>query len=155
MGINEKLERKFLVLYMNAKLFHCICKRMVATRHLYRSLDAVCFQFSVTSNILVEFRHDHHDIRDRIRDYWTTAEQFLTSLYGNTLKRDRYFYIFRSLHFRDKNAEIDRKTDTCDRLWKIRTIFDILNDSYENYYNPSEHLAADEISVKFKGMVVT
>jgi hypothetical protein len=28
-----------------------------------------------------------HDIRGRLRDYWTTAEQFLTSFYSNTLKR--------------------------------------------------------------------
>jgi hypothetical protein len=46
--------------------------------------------------------------------------------------------------------EIDRKAN-CDRLWKIRTIFDTLNDAYENYHNPSEHLAADEIIVKFEG----
>jgi hypothetical protein len=29
-----------------------------------------------------------------------------------------------------------------------------LNDVYEKYYNPSEHLAVDEIIVKFKGRVV-
>jgi hypothetical protein len=38
---------------------------------------------------------------------------------------------------------------------KIRTNFDTLNDTFENIYNPSEHLAADEITVKFKGNVVT
>jgi hypothetical protein len=37
---------------------------------------------------------------------------------------------------------------------KIRAIFDTLNDAYEKYYNPSEHLAADEIILKFKGKVV-
>jgi hypothetical protein len=47
------------------------------------------------------------------------------------------------------------KADNCDRLLKIRTVFDTLNDSYENYYNPSEHLAADEIILKFEGRVVT
>ncbi|PNF26682.1 hypothetical protein B7P43_G03391 [Cryptotermes secundus] len=36
----------------------------------------------------------------------------------------------------------------------MRTIFDTLNDAYKNYYNPSEHLAVDEIIVKFKGRVV-
>jgi hypothetical protein len=43
-----------------------------------------------------------------------------------------------------------RKADNCYRLWKIRTTFHTLNDAYENYYNPSELLAADEIIVKFK-----
>jgi hypothetical protein len=31
-----------------------------------------------------------HEIRDRLRDYWTTAEQFLMSFYSNTFKRDRF-----------------------------------------------------------------
>jgi hypothetical protein len=80
---------------------------------------------------------------------------FLTSLYGNTFKRDRSFHILRFLHNRDNNAEIERKADNCDRLWEIRTNFDILNDALENYYNPSEHLAADEIILKIKRRVVT
>jgi hypothetical protein len=95
-----------------------------------------------------------HYIRDRIRDYWVTAEQFLTSFYSNTLKRNRFFLILRFLHFSDNNIEIDKQADNYDRLWKIRTIFDTLNDSYEKYYNPSEHLAVDEIIVKFKGRVI-
>ncbi|PNF17185.1 hypothetical protein B7P43_G06584 [Cryptotermes secundus] len=95
-----------------------------------------------------------HDIRDQIRDYWATAEQFLTSFYGKTLKRDRFLHILRFLHFTDNNAGIDRQADNYDRLWKIRTIFDTLNDGYEKYYNPSEHLAVDEIIVKFKGRVI-
>ncbi|PNF24473.1 hypothetical protein B7P43_G09102, partial [Cryptotermes secundus] len=36
----------------------------------------------------------------------------------------------------------------------IRTIFNTLNDAYEKYYNPSEHLAIDKIIVKFKRRVV-
>jgi hypothetical protein len=55
--------------------------------------------------------------------------------------------------FAGNNAEIDREAENYDRLWKIRTIFDTLNDAYEKYYNPSEHLAVDEITVKFKGRV--
>jgi hypothetical protein len=44
-----------------------------------------------------------HEIRDRLRYYWTTAEQLLTSFYSNTLQRDPFFYyILRFLHFTDK-----------------------------------------------------
>jgi hypothetical protein len=83
------------------------------------------------------------------------GEQFLTSFYGNTFKRDRFFNILRFFHYRDNNAEIDTKADNYDPLWKIGTIFDILNEAYENYCNPSEHLAADEIILKFKERFVT
>jgi hypothetical protein len=68
-----------------------------------------------------------------MRDNWSTAEQFLTSFYSNTFKRDRSFHILRFLHNRDNNAEIDRKANNFNQLWKFRTIFDILNDTYKNY----------------------
>jgi hypothetical protein len=116
------------------------------------AFTSLCDSIIVNSNIVVSF---HHDIRARIRDYGATAEQFLTSLYSNSLKRDRSFHILRFLHCRGNNAEIDRKADNFDALWKIRTICYTLNDAYENYYNPSKHLAADEIILKFKGQVVT
>jgi hypothetical protein len=38
-----------------------------------------------------------------------------------------------------------------DRLWKIRIIFVTLNDANKIYFNPSEHLAADEINLNSKG----
>jgi hypothetical protein len=62
------------------------------------------------------------------------------------MKHDRFL---RFLHFTDNNAEIDKQADNYDRLWKIRGVFDTLNDAYEKYYNPSEHLAVEEIIVKF------
>jgi hypothetical protein len=38
--------------------------------------------------------------------------------------------------------------------WKLRTVYDKLNEAYAKFYNPSEHLAVDEIVVKFKGRVI-
>ncbi|PNF42225.1 hypothetical protein B7P43_G05522, partial [Cryptotermes secundus] len=90
-----------------------------------------------------------HDIRDRLKDYWSTVEQFATPFYSNTMKHDHFLHILRFLHFAGNNTETDRN----DRLWKVRTIFNTLNDAYEKY-NPSLHLAIDEIIVKFKGRVV-
>ena len=46
---------------------------------------------------------------------------------------------------RDKNS---------DRLWKVRNVFDILNQKFSKFYSPSEHLAIDEVIVKFKGRVI-
>jgi hypothetical protein len=38
--------------------------------------------------------------------------------------------------------------------WKISEIFEMLNVAYSKFYNPSEHLAIDEVIVLFKGRVV-
>jgi hypothetical protein len=36
----------------------------------------------------------------------------------------------------------------------MRTIFDTLNQAHAKFNNPSEHLAADKLTVKFKGRVI-
>ena len=41
-----------------------------------------------------------------------------------------------------------------DRLWKIRDLFEILNDTFSKFYYPSENLAIDEVIVPFKGRVI-
>ena len=41
-----------------------------------------------------------------------------------------------------------------DRLWKLRTVFDKLNEAYAKFYNPSERLAVEEVIIKFKGRVI-
>jgi hypothetical protein len=64
------------------------------------------------------------------------------------MKCDRFLHNLHFLHFTDNNTKIDRHADNYDQLWKIWAMFDTLNDAYEKYYNPSEHLAVDEIIVK-------
>jgi hypothetical protein len=39
-------------------------------------------------------------------------------------------------------------------VWKLRKVFDKLNEAYAKFYNPSVHLAVDEVTVKFKGRVI-
>ncbi|XP_023719041.1 piggyBac transposable element-derived protein 4-like [Cryptotermes secundus] len=95
-----------------------------------------------------------HNIRDRLKDYWSTAEQFCTPFYSNTMKRECFLRILHFIHFADNSTEIDRNADSYDGQWKIRIIFDTLNDAYQKYYNPSQHLSVDEIIVRLKGRLV-
>jgi hypothetical protein len=55
-----------------------------------------------------------------------------------------------------KPLEIERpnQDEEYDRRWKIKTVFDTLNQAYAKFYNPSEHLAVDKVIVKFKGRVL-
>jgi len=52
-----------------------------------------------------------------------------------------------SIHRPDKGEEYDR-------LWKLRTVFDKLNEPHAKFCNPWEHLAVDKLTVKFKGSVI-
>jgi hypothetical protein len=38
--------------------------------------------------------------------------------------------------------QVDKTDKNYDRLWKIRSLTDTLNDTSAKFYNPSEHLAA-------------
>jgi hypothetical protein len=41
-----------------------------------------------------------------------------------------------------------------DRLWKIGQIFDILNLKFSKLYHLTEHMAVDDVIIKFKEKVV-
>jgi hypothetical protein len=92
--------------------------------------------------------------RDSLADYWSMTEQFHTPFHSKTPKRDRFFHIIRFLHFSNNDTGIDKNDPHYDRLSKVRTVFDMLNDAYSKYYDPSEHLAVDEVIVLFKGRVI-
>jgi len=64
----------------------------------------------------------------------------------------RYFHIVRFLHFTDNDRNGVDRTDY--RLWKIRDLFEIIRTNFSKFYNPSEHLAVDEVILKFKGRVL-
>ena len=95
-----------------------------------------------------------HCIRDELTHYWSRADNFHTTFYGNAKPGDRYLHILHFLHFTDNKKVPDMKDKNSDQLWKIRNLFDILNDKFSKFYNPSEHLAVDEVIVKFKGRVI-
>jgi len=69
------------------------------------------------------------------------------------MTRDRFLHILRFLHFAGNSQRPDKGKEY-DRLWKLRTLFDKLNEVYAKFSNPSEHLAVDKVIVKFKGRVI-
>jgi hypothetical protein len=62
--------------------------------------------------------------------------------------------MLRYIHFSENKNEPDKADKNYDRLWKMRAIFDKLNDSYAKCYSLTEHSAADEIIMLFKGRVI-
>ena len=91
-----------------------------------------------------------HIMKDTLHDYWSRLKQMHTPFYGETMIQDRFLHILRFLHFVD-NSQRRNPGKEYDRLWKIRTIFDTLNQAYPKFYNPSKHLAVDEVIIPGKG----
>jgi len=53
---------------------------------------------------------------DRLKDYWTRAEQFFTPFYPNTMMQYSFLHIFCYLHFADGDKEVDKNDNNYDRL---------------------------------------
>jgi hypothetical protein len=68
-----------------------------------------------------------HDQKDRLKAYWSTAEQFSMPFAGKMMKQNRFFHILRFLHFSDNR----NKPDNYDKLQKMRTTCSMLNATYK------------------------
>jgi len=64
---------------------------------------------------------------------------------GTLLKKRRFHEIHKNLHF-SSNETADRT----DKLFKIRAIVEILQTTFQENWNPSQHLIVDETMVPFK-----
>jgi hypothetical protein len=67
---------------------------------------------------------------------------------------NRCFNTLRFLHFANDDAAPDRSAEDYDRLWILQRVFEYLNSRFAALYNPTEHLAIDEVIVKFKAKLV-
>ena len=93
------------------------------------------------------------ELKDTLHYYWSRFRHLHTPFYGKTMTQDRFLYMLHFLHFAD-NAQKPDEGKEYDQLWKVRTVFDTLNEAYAKYYNPLEHLAVVKVIVKFKGRVI-
>ena len=94
-----------------------------------------------------------HELKDTLHDYWSRFRQLHTLFYDETLTWDRLLHTLHFLHFAENSQRPDNGKEY-DWLWNVRTVFDTLNKAYAKFYNPSKHLAVDEVIVKFKGRVI-
>jgi len=94
-----------------------------------------------------------HELKDTLHDYWLRLRQLHNPFYSETITRDIFLHILHFLHFADISQNPDEGKEY-EWLWKLRTVFDKLNEAYAKFYNPSEHLAVDKVIVKFNGRVI-
>lgn len=95
-----------------------------------------------------------HIDKDNILEYWSTDDLIETPIFRKVMSRDRFVMILKFLHFSDNNNKGSRDDPTYDRLWKIRKVFQLINESFKKVYKPTECLAIDEVIIKFKGRVI-
>jgi hypothetical protein len=62
------------------------------------------------------------------------------------MPRNRFQFIMQSLHFAADNEE-----NINDKIWKIRKVFDMLNESFRTSYNLEREISIDESMMLWKG----
>jgi hypothetical protein len=97
-----------------------------------------------------------HNHKPSMKLYWTNEKLYHVPFYSSVMPCDCFLTILKHSHFADgwNPPTRDRDGPNYDRLWKIRQIFYILNSNFSELYYPTEHMAVDEVIVKFKGKFV-
>jgi hypothetical protein len=76
-----------------------------------------------------------HYLKDMVRDYWSRLRQLHTPFYSETMTRHKVLlHILRFLH----SAHRPDHGKEYNRLWKLRTIFDTLNQLSLNSVTPRD-----------------
>ena len=78
--------------------------------------------------------------KTKIRVVWSMRGIFQTPIFPQTMSRNRFQLNQRYLHFNDNNAAGTNK----DRLYKIRTILDIIVNNFRTNYIPDREISLDE-----------
>ena len=91
-----------------------------------------------------------HALKGTLHDCWSRLKQLDTPVNGETKTQDRFLHILRFLHFAD-NSQRPHKGKEYDRLWKLRTLFDNLNEAYAKLYNPSGAFGSGRGNCKIQG----
>jgi len=63
----------------------------------------------------------------------------------------RFLKLLRYIHLNNNQKMLPRSSESFDKLFKIRSLIDHLNNIYKILYNPSQNLSVDESMVAFTG----
>lgn len=83
----------------------------------------------------------------QVRDYWATDEILSTPWLPSIMPRDRFFDIMRCLHLVDSSLQKKKGEDGYDPIYKVRPLIEHFSVVFPCFYQPSQHLAVDEMMV--------
>jgi hypothetical protein len=94
-----------------------------------------------------------HDVCEILKNCFLTAEH-ISPFYGKTVRVTDFFTFLDFSTFQTIYSALYGNDPNCNRLWKLRHIFNLLNGTYSEYYAPFVHLTLDEIIVLNRGRII-
>ena len=115
------------------KKYNCPEAQKVLTPNMIRTSQAIMFMtgYLTPSNRAM---------------YWEVREDTGNSFVKKAMSRDTFKKVIRFTYFVDRD-----KPDENDRFWKVRPLFDQLNETAKKYVKPTEMVSVDEAMVKYFG----
>lgn len=98
----------------------------------------------------INFLRGYHRLPST-ESYWSLSDDLGVDLVRNSMSRDRYQQITRSLHLAENDLIPDRKSPDYDPIYKIRRFARMLNQKFLDNMSCSARLSIDESMIKFKG----
>ncbi|XP_054744535.1 piggyBac transposable element-derived protein 4-like [Anastrepha obliqua] len=85
------------------------------------------------------------------RDCWSMNPQLHDSYVSKLMTVNRFGFFLSHLHLNDNTKEPKRGSPGYDKLYKIRPMVTILNETFKSCYKPKQNQSVDESMIKFKG----
>lgn len=80
------------------------------------------------------------------RHYWENSKDVQNVMISEAMRRDRFFQICKYVHFADNNS-----IDMSDKMYKLRSITDLLKQKFLEHFVPEEKLSYDESMIRYFG----
>ena len=84
-----------------------------------------------------------------IYDYWKKDETYHYSPIASRITRDRFFELYRFLHFVDNSTLAPPGSPDYNKLGKVQPIIDRLCKSFQSVYSPGKNVSVDEAMIPF------
>ncbi|XP_014486513.1 PREDICTED: piggyBac transposable element-derived protein 4-like [Dinoponera quadriceps] len=84
-----------------------------------------------------------------IRLYWSQNDIYANARIKNAMKRDRFIFILKYLHFSDNTT-----ARTEDRLYKIRNVFEAIVHTFKSTIKPGKNIVIDESMIPWRGRLI-
>lgn len=85
----------------------------------------------------------------KLADYWSRDVMIGHPFPRTVMSRNRFELLLQMLHFSEN--DIDHKSD---RLHRVRKLYDVMNNKFQENYLPAQEICIDESMVPFRGRII-
>ena len=120
--------------------------KMHSVVHHWKPTDAAEMKTFLGLCILMGLIH-----KPKVSLYWSKDELYNTPIFGQIMSRTRFQLILKFLHFEDNEDEVyDSWNPKRDKLFKVRSISNMLKQRFNTAYSPAENLTIQQSAIRLK-----